>query len=183
MSEALMRIEKKGDISSQPSAKETPIIRSNNDSISIAVSTEQPEEIALHGETISPKGFNEKFSLNIFDTQIAKDSVFRLQEGNYIEPWKLVEDVSARLIDQYDEVVVLECLIDPEAKIYMETELEKSLFDGYQLQVGALFKVSKYSRKNENRFVVRANPLLVSITDFPKVDFDKKYDGNFFNPE
>ncbi len=182
MSEAVSHI----NISSKSEVRSTDEIRiggTDNNQSSESITTNRLTEVNFSNESVNPKNPTKDVLINLSDLQLPRQELFRLHEGNVIEPWKLVEDLSARLIDQYDETVVLECLIDREAKIYIETEMDISLFEGFSLEVGSLFKISKYTRTNEVRFVARSKPQLVSQGDFPKVDFQKKYGGDFFNPE
>jgi hypothetical protein len=85
--------------------------------------------------------------------------------------WKNVENVSCRLIDKYDDVVVLECLIDKDAGIFEEREFRKSLFENYDLTIGNLFYLRFFDRANETRMEVHNDPNLISLGDFPKMDF------------
>lgn len=145
-------------------------------------SSHESNDVMLPSETFNPKKSSNQIGLDLV-AEKSFSEIFRFSEGTYIEPWRLTENVSARVIEQYDDVIVLECLIDKEAGIYEESEFKRSLFDGYSIEIGKLFKLSTYERKNEIRLQVKGNPGLVAETDFPQVDFEKKYGRDFFNIE
>jgi len=92
-----------------------------------------------------------------------------------LKVWKNIENVSARLIEKYDDVVVLECLIDKEIGLYEEREFRLSLFVGYDLRVGNLFYLRFFDRENETRMEIHNDPKLVSQSDFPKKDFTRLF--------
>lgn len=143
--------------------------------------SEQENEIISPNETISAKESISEISFIGLDEKIRSQPLFHFKEGERFTPWILLENISARVIDYYDDVVVLECLIDREAGIYDQRELKKSLFDGYPVEMGQLFKLCTYERKNEIMLQLKGNPKLVSEMDFPKIDFYRKYGENFFN--
>lgn len=95
-----------------------------------------------------------------------------------ISGWKNVENISARLIEHYDDTVVLECLIDKEMRIYEEREFQLSLFIGYDLKIGNLFLLRIFERKNEIRIEIHNDPGLTLKDDFPKLDFVKKFSNS-----
>ena len=88
-----------------------------------------------------------------------------------IQGWKNVENISARLIEYYDNTVVLECLIDREKSIYEEREFDSSLFEDYDLKIGNLFYLRISKRPNELKIQVHNDPGLSFKSDFPKLDF------------
>ena len=92
--------------------------------------------------------------------------------------WKNVENISARLVEFYDNIVVLECLIDKDLGIYEEREFDSSYFEDYELKVGALFYLRTFRRKNEGMFHVHNDPKLINESDFPKVDFKSLFNDN-----
>jgi hypothetical protein len=92
-----------------------------------------------------------------------------------IPSWKNVENISARLINHYDETVVLECLIDKENNVYEEREFRASLFEDYNIKQGNLFFLRVFERKNEVRLEIHDDPGLTRIEDFPKMDFLVRY--------
>lgn len=85
--------------------------------------------------------------------------------------WKNVANISARLIEYYDDVVVLECLTDKELGVYEEREFRVSMFDGYELKIGNLFYLRYFDGKNETKLEIHDDPKLTSAGDFPKKDF------------
>jgi hypothetical protein len=95
-----------------------------------------------------------------------------------IKPWKSVENISARLIEFYDNVVVLECLIDKENGIYEEREFRSSLFNGYDMTVGNLFYLRIFDRDNQTRMEVHNDPDLTNAEDFPKMNFTKLFSNS-----
>lgn len=92
--------------------------------------------------------------------------------------WKNVENISARLIEVYDDVVVLECLIDRDKGIYEEREFRASLFEGYNLIPGSLFYLRFFDRPNETRMEVHNDPKLSFKEDFPERDFKEIFSAS-----
>lgn len=92
-----------------------------------------------------------------------------------LENWKLVDDISSKVIDFDREVVVLECLIDREQNFYEEREFQASLFKGYKIKIGSFFKVYIYERKNQMMIEIKNGVNLVSAADFPQIDLFEKY--------
>jgi len=88
-----------------------------------------------------------------------------------LKGWKNVENIPARLIETFEDVVVLECLIDKESELYEEREFRASLFTGYELNIGNLFYLRFFDRDNETRMEIHNDSRLTSINDFPKKDF------------
>jgi len=88
-----------------------------------------------------------------------------------IQSWKNTENISARLIDHYDDLVILECLVDKEFKVYEEREFKKSLFSDYELIIGNIFYLRIFERKNEIRLEIHNDPKLTFKEDFPELDF------------
>lgn len=92
-----------------------------------------------------------------------------------LKGWKNIENISARLIECYDDVVVLECLIEKELGVYEEREFRISLFTGYELKIGNLFFLRFFDRDNETKIEIHNDPKLTSIKDFPKMDFNNLF--------
>lgn len=92
-----------------------------------------------------------------------------------LRSWKNIENISARLIDYYDDVVVLECLVDREFGVYEEREFRASLFAGYELQIGNLFYLRFFDRENETKMEIHNDRKLTSNKDFPKKDFTELF--------
>jgi hypothetical protein len=99
---------------------------------------------------------------------IGSDAVFIIN-------WKNVENIPARLIEKFDKIVVLECLIDKEEGIYEEREFKSSLFEGFDLTIGNLFYIRYFERPNEARIEILDNPKLTSAEDFPTINFDQLF--------
>ena len=93
-----------------------------------------------------------------------------------IRGWKNVGNISARLIELYDKVVVLECLIDKELSIYEEREFGSSLFFEEDLKIGNLFYLRIFERKYESRMEIHSDPKLTFVEDFPKMDFKSLFE-------
>lgn len=93
-----------------------------------------------------------------------------------IRGWRNVGNISARLIEFYDTVVVLECLIDKELGIYEEREFRLSLFSEGDLKIGNLFYLRIFERKYESRIEIHSDPKLTFIEDFPKMDFKRFFE-------
>lgn len=92
--------------------------------------------------------------------------------------WKNVENISARLIEIWDDQVVLECLIDKENAIYEERSFRKSLFEGYDIEIGNLFFIRFFERPHELKMEIHNDPGLTNIDDFPKMEFVKRFKGH-----
>lgn len=92
-----------------------------------------------------------------------------------ITEWKNVENISARLIEFYDDKVILECLVNKEERIYEEREFKTSLFDGYEIKIGNLFLLKFLERQNEIKMQIHNDPGLTFKEDFPKLDFVEKF--------
>lgn len=116
--------------------------------------------------------------LKLDEKKIAKEIVLSGSDKIIISGWKNVENISARLIEYYDDTVVLECLIDKEMKIYEEREFRLSLFTDYDLKIGNLFLLRIFERKNEIRIEVHNDPGLTLKDDFPKLDFVKEFSNS-----
>jgi hypothetical protein len=86
--------------------------------------------------------------------------------------WKNIENIPSRLLENHEKSVILECLIDRENRTYEEREFKKSLFEGYDLQIGNLFYLRVFERPNELKIEVHDSPGLTSSDDFPKLDFE-----------
>jgi len=98
-----------------------------------------------------------------------------------IRGWKNVENISARLIEHFDETVVLECLIDKEMGVYEEREFRISLFADYETKIGNLFLLRIFERQNEIRIEIHNDPELTLKDDFPKLSFVEKFkDSSLF---
>lgn len=93
----------------------------------------------------------------------------------FLKAWKNVENISARLIDNYDNSVILECLIDKENGIYEERQFNDTLFNGYELKVGNLFLLRVFERQNEIRIEIHNDPDLTLSDDFPKLSFVESF--------
>ena len=93
----------------------------------------------------------------------------------FLNVWKNTENVSARLIEFYDDIVVLECLVDKENWIYEEREFPASLFEEFSLQIGKLFLLRVLNRPSQSKIEIHDNPNLTSQSDFPKLDFKEVF--------
>lgn len=125
-----------------------------------------------------------KFSLIEKDSKIFIRSSFAGSDTVQIYGWKNVKNCSARLIGTYDNVVLLECLINKEEKVYEEREFEVSLFEGYDLEIGKLFYLRYFKRPNEAKIEVHDDPHLTFKDDFPKLNFNELFKkSKLFNPD
>ena len=93
----------------------------------------------------------------------------------FISNWKNFENISARLLDSYDNIVLLECLIDRDEWIYEEREFDLDLFEEYDLTVGNLFYIRFFKRPNEMKMQIHNDPKLTFSTDFPKTNLKSKF--------
>lgn len=114
--------------------------------------------------SFSPSKFDSPVKTPINFTGIGSDFVT-------IQSWKNTENISARLIEHYDDLVILECLVDKELKVYEEREFKKSLFSDYELIAGNIFYLRIFERKNEIRMEIHNDPKLTFKEDFPELDF------------
>jgi hypothetical protein len=95
-----------------------------------------------------------------------------------ITNWKNIENISARLIENCGENIVLECLIDKENSIYEERIFETSLFEGYNIEIGSLFYLRFFKRKNEAKMEVHEGKGIVLEEDFPKLNFKEIFSSS-----
>lgn len=102
-------------------------------------------------------------------------AVYYLPDNQIFGVWKLMLNLSARVISYDDESVLLECLVDKEQRIYEKIQYASWLFKGFELFQGKLFKICQYARQNEARLVVKDNPNLILDDDFPKTNFASKF--------
>lgn len=112
------------------------------------------------------------------DTQEKKlEDVFPIAGTDfvYFSKWKNIENISARLVEKFDDTIVLECLIDKESGVYEEREFRISLFEGYDLTIGNFFFLRYFERQNEARLEIHDNPELTLASDFPKRDFSQLF--------
>lgn len=117
--------------------------------------------------SLSPEG-SYRLGSSIRAESIGKDTVS-------FKGWKNTENISARLIERYDDKVILECLIDKDEEFYEEREFSESLFEGYDLELGTLFYLRVFKRPNEIRMEVHCDPRLVNPSDFAKIDFEDAF--------
>lgn len=92
-----------------------------------------------------------------------------------ISNWKNVENISARLIEKFENTIVLECLMDRDQGIYEERLFPISLFEDYELEIGNYFFLRFFNRKNEIRLEIHNDPGLTLEEDFPKIDFVERF--------
>lgn len=117
------------------------------------------------------------FEPRLEDFAEAKNNERLIASGSIaIHGWKNVENISARLVDTYDDVVILECLIDKEMGVYEEREFKKSLFEGYELVQGSIFCLRFFERPHETRMEIHSDPGLKFSDDFPSIDFKATFE-------
>jgi hypothetical protein len=116
-------------------------------------------------------------TFSAFESHFSEQALTKivLTEGVEINLWKNTKNISARLISYDEDVVILECLIDKDKKIYEEWELSTRNFKGMELQVGKFFKLCHYERNNQLMMEILDTPGLVMESDFPKTDFYNKF--------
>jgi len=155
------------------------IDKNRNDFFSSSVFIEKDDFLTSLLNTQSPET-SPSFLANLSETGESKIEIGQFTETKKITlgGWKNVENISSRLIDKYDDVVVLECLIDKEAGIFEEREFRKSLFENYDLTIGSLFYLRFFDRSNETRMEVHNDPDLNFSGDFPKMDFKALIGGS-----
>lgn len=125
--------------------------------------------------------FNRRLNLYIIQERFndvvtpIKEVTFLGSDAIFLERWKNVENISARLIEFYEDVVILECLIDRELGIYQEREFSASLFLEYELRIGDLFYLRVFERPSEMKLEIHNDPNLTFEKDFPKLDFKQLF--------
>jgi hypothetical protein len=80
--------------------------------------------------------------------------------------------IPAKLLNIYDDIYLLECLIDSQNKIYEEREFNKSLFDGFPDKIGTIFILELTKLQNEERLKVFYEESYSEEDYFPKIDLD-----------
>lgn len=97
-------------------------------------------------------------------------------ENVQFQTWKMVANISSKVLHSDDNVVGLECLLDKEEKVFEEREFSRKLFKGFSVEPGSLFKVCLYERQNEERIEIKSGANgLVQSDEFPKTDFYSKF--------
>jgi len=109
------------------------------------------------------------------DKPCAEETILVGTDRILLRGWKNVENVSARLINSYNDIVVLECLIDKENGVYEEREFRKSIFEGYDIYIGSLYLLRIFERNNELRIEIHNDPELTLKDDFPKLNFTETF--------
>jgi hypothetical protein len=102
-------------------------------------------------------------------------SIRSLTEGNFIKPWKNIGNINAKILDIYDDVVLLECLVDRESKQYAEFEFSRTLFSAFDIKVGGYCVISKYQRDSALQLEINANPSMDLSIDFPTVEWVRQF--------
>ena len=104
-----------------------------------------------------------------------------IDQGGILHGWKLTKRVSTRVLKIGETHVLLDCLVDPEDRIYEEWEFELSFFEGVNLSIGKTLKLHYYSRPTQIMMEILDTPGLVDSGDFPIIDFVKELsDINIF---
>lgn len=152
----------------------------------------QLEECDINNEFLTSDNFliqnellNNLFSneSNLFKTELKEierkeKEVAHFSDKVIISNWKIVENISARIIEYYDNTVVLECLIDKDNWIYEEREFQSSLFHGYEIKIGNLFLLRIFERQNEIKIQIHNDPGLTLLEDFPKISFVESFQNS-----
>jgi hypothetical protein len=118
---------------------------------------------------------SKNLNFTILNEKVKDPYSITLSEGVIFKGWKNVENISSRVLDYYEETIVLECLIDKEISYYEEWELPISSFKEFKLELGKVFKLCYYQRGSQTMMEVLEDPRLVMEDDFPKVDFVAKF--------
>ncbi len=114
----------------------------------------------------------ETFLKNKLDT--VQSNRYYFEEVKF-QQWKMVENISAKLLCINSNTVILECLIDKEEKIYEERELNISLFKNFELKIGGFFKLCLFERDNSMMMEVKDGSKLVLENEFPTIDFYARF--------
>ena len=86
---------------------------------------------------------------------------------------KNVENIPAKLLSFYDDVVELDCMVGKD--IYEVRTIKKSLFSGFKIKAGNYFMLKLYEGKNEARIKICDGSKLELDKYFPKIDFVEKF--------
>jgi len=127
---------------------------------------------------INPQNFDHNFSTKLDKASLNNDWQNFGKDSIAFTPWKNIENISTRIIEFYDNVVVLECLIDLEQGIYEEREFRASLFEGYDIKIGNHFLLRFFDRQNETRMEIHNDPNSISSKNFPKKDFKELFSNS-----
>lgn len=150
------------------------------------------EEYDINNESLISKDFfiKNEFLKNLFSNETTllktelkevenkENEITQYSDKVIISNWKNVENISSRIIEYYDNTVVLECLIDKENWIYEEREFRSSLFQGYDMKIGNLFLLRIYERQNEIKIEIHNDLGLTLIEDFPNTSFVENFQNS-----
>ena len=125
--------------------------------------------------TINEFNDTKKAEFDLLNNETEEKTYYGSTSDRFLYSWVLVNSISAKLLEYYNDSVLLECLIHKDERIYEEREFDKSLFSEFDLKEGALFKIQLFERPSEQRIRILNKPGLVSESDFPQIDFEEKY--------
>ena len=134
------------------------------------IDTNSPGEIVNQFDSIKSVNISE-FNIPAKNELTKSEEDTFLGEGTVIKGWKLVEEYSAKILDFDDKIVYLDCLIDKSNSIYEEREFNLVNFEGIEIKIGNLLKLSVYSRPKQVMLQILDNPGIVNPDDFPNTDF------------
>lgn len=87
----------------------------------------------------------------------------------------MTEVIPARLLEHFDDTVLLECLIDRDECIYEERYFNVNLFTGYDLIIGSYFYIINTVKDNSATIQIIDDMECKLAIDFPKVDFTELF--------
>lgn len=132
----------------------------------------------ISGESVKIKPKNIVGQVEISSNLEEKKIEAFIRGGDYVtitKGWKNVENISSRLLDFDEDIVVLECLTDRENGIYEEREFKRSLFEEEQLKEGNLFYLRTWERPNEIRIEIHFDKKFERQYDFPKSNLNATF--------
>ena len=88
-----------------------------------------------------------------------------------LSAWHLVTSYPCRVLDKYNDTVLIEVVINKEDREVEEREVSSTYFHGLKTHKGAFLKLQTYKRPNSGMFLFISGEDIVNDDDFPKVDF------------
>lgn len=146
--------------------KEGPLLlQKENDSLTASPSYTKAQSLKNLGIQSNESSVLDSFlKPNEIETEPSNNKI-------YLKIWNPKHRLSARLIEFYDDVVKLECLIDKENSIYEEKEFSKNLFNELEIKINNLFFIKLFERIGEAKIEIIFDRNNTFKDDFPRLDF------------
>ncbi len=103
--------------------------------------------------------------------------------GQILYNWKRYKRMTAKIINIQTNYVELECLVDEDNVIYKPKIIEKHLLEEVTLVEGNYLLFNYYKKGNEWKIEILDDQRLFLKNEFPKVDFDKFENSEFFKED